>query len=89
MPNPSLFANTFVLADHFLPEADAVLYPGYCLDLLEQIPDRSMQLIVTSPPYNIGKEYEKKQQLQDYITTVARLYTVSRAGDPRMCARTL
>ena len=67
MPNPSLFANTFVLADHFLPEADAVLYPGYCLDLLEQIPDRSMQLIVTSPPYNIGKEYEKKQQLQDYI----------------------
>ncbi|NLF95016.1 MAG: site-specific DNA-methyltransferase [Oligosphaeraceae bacterium] len=67
MASPSLFANTFVLADCFQPEADAVLYPGDCLRLLQQIPDRSIQLVVTSPPYNIGKEYEKKRQLQDYI----------------------
>ena len=45
-----------------------VIYPGDCLDLLKQIPDESIQLIVTSPPYNIGKEYEPKLQLESYIT---------------------
>ena len=45
-----------------------VIYPGDCLNLLKQIPDESMQLIVTSPPYNIGKEYENKLKLDTYIT---------------------
>lgn len=31
------------------------------------LPDESVQLIVTSPPYNIGKAYERKVSLQDYI----------------------
>ncbi len=44
-----------------------VVYPGDCLDLLKQIPDAALQLIVTSPPYNIGKEYEQKLQLEHYI----------------------
>jgi len=67
MTKSNLYSNTFAFADCFQPEANAVLYPGDCLRLLKQIPDRSIQLIVTSPPYNIGKEYEKKRQLQDYI----------------------
>ncbi len=67
MTSLSLFPNTGVLSESFQPEADAVLFPGDCLRLLEQIPDRSIQLVVTSPPYNIGKEYEKKRQLQDYL----------------------
>ena len=45
----------------------AVLYHGSCLDLLKKIPNKSIQLIVTSPPYNIGKEYEKKTKLSNYI----------------------
>ena len=44
-----------------------VIYPGDCLNLLRQIPDESIQLIVTSPPYNLGKEYEKKLRLSAYI----------------------
>ena len=44
-----------------------VIYPGNCLNLLKQIPDESIQLIVTSPPYNIGKEYENKLKLNTYI----------------------
>ena len=35
--------------------------------MLKTIPDKSIQLIVTSPPYNIGKEYEQKTNLSDYI----------------------
>ncbi|MBW1990944.1 MAG: site-specific DNA-methyltransferase, partial [Deltaproteobacteria bacterium] len=44
-----------------------VVYHGNCLDLLKTIPNESVQLIVTSPPYNIGKEYEKKLKLDLYL----------------------
>jgi len=47
--------------------ADVVLYLGDTLGLLKQIPDKTAGLIVTSPPYNIGKPYEKKLNLQEYI----------------------
>ncbi|MEL7729292.1 site-specific DNA-methyltransferase [Citromicrobium bathyomarinum] len=35
------------------------IFAGDALDLFAQIPDNSVQLCVTSPPYNIGKSYEK------------------------------
>jgi len=44
-----------------------VVYTGNCLDLLKQIPSGSLQLVVTSPPYNIGKEYEQKLKLDLYV----------------------
>ncbi|MBI5529021.1 MAG: site-specific DNA-methyltransferase [Deltaproteobacteria bacterium] len=47
--------------------ARAVVHQGDCLDFLKTIPDNSVQLIVTSPPYNIGKEYEKKLRLEHYV----------------------
>lgn len=37
------------------------------MDLLKAIPDKSMKLIVTSPPYNLGKEYEKVKPLKQYV----------------------
>jgi adenine-specific DNA-methyltransferase len=44
----------------------ASLYEGSCIDFLRTIPNSSIQLIVTSPPYNIGKEYEHRLKLNDY-----------------------
>ncbi|HAY23148.1 MAG TPA: site-specific DNA-methyltransferase [Desulfobacterales bacterium] len=44
-----------------------VLYFGDCIEFLKTIPDNCLQLIVTSPPYNIGKEYEKRLNLDLYI----------------------
>lgn len=38
------------------------------MDLLSAIPDQSVALTVTSPPYNIGKEYEKIRALDDYLS---------------------
>ena len=32
---------------------------GDCRELLKQVPDESVKLVVTSPPYNIGKPYGK------------------------------
>lgn len=52
----------------FFKENNATLYLGDCLDFLRQVPDKSIQLIVTSPPYNIGKEYEKKLDIKEYVS---------------------
>jgi adenine-specific DNA-methyltransferase len=51
----------------FSPSEDIVLYHGDCLKLLKSIPDDSLGLVVTSPPYNIGKEYEKRLKLDSYL----------------------
>lgn len=55
------------IAPTFDPKARVVLYHGDCLDLLSTIPDGSMQLVVTSPPYNLGKVYESRLDLDDYL----------------------
>ncbi len=42
----------------FRPNNRATLYYGDCLDLLKELPDDSVDLVITSPPYCMGKEYE-------------------------------
>ncbi len=37
------------------------------LEFMRALPDESIQLIVTSPPYNIGKEYERRCPLDSYV----------------------
>ncbi len=37
------------------------LYNGDCYNLLKQMPDESVDIIITSPPYCIGKAYESPQ----------------------------
>jgi len=46
---------------------DFVLYQGSCFEYLKTIQDKKVKLIITSPPYNIGKEYEKRTHLTEYI----------------------
>ena len=53
----------YKICDQFSLSRHIVVYPGDCLDLLHRIPNGAMQLIVTSPPYNIGQEYEKNLKL--------------------------
>jgi adenine-specific DNA-methyltransferase len=50
----------------FSLENEVTLYHGDCLDFLQTIPDESVQLVVTSPPYNIGKEYEDVLDIDIY-----------------------
>jgi len=58
---------TKLVRNNFSEDTNIVLYPGDCRNLLKQIPDNKIQLIVTSPPYNIGKKYEKKTKLELYL----------------------
>lgn len=61
------------IADTFDPSERAVVYPGDCLDLLRETPSESLQLVVTSPPYNIGKEYETRMHLDLYLRQQAQI----------------
>lgn len=56
-----------MIAAHYLPHSKAVVFAGDCLKFMREIPDESIQLVITSPPYNIGKPYEKKLSLKDYV----------------------
>lgn len=61
-----MFCNASI-SKKFLPTERIVVYTEDCLSLLKDIPDGTLQLIVTSPPYNIGKEYEKRLNLNKYL----------------------
>ena len=37
------------------PTTEVVFHEGDCMDILTRIPDETVTLVVTSPPYNIGK----------------------------------
>ena len=40
------------------------------LEFSKEISSNSVKLIITSPPYNIGKEYETKTNIDEYIRTL-------------------
>lgn len=58
---------TPTIAAEFSPDTEVVVAPGDCLETLRTLPPGSMQLIITSPPYNIGKDYEKATELDRYL----------------------
>jgi len=48
-------------SDHFDEKSDVVFLRGDSLKSLKTVPDESIKLIITSPPYNLEKEYEEKR----------------------------
>lgn len=61
------------IADHFADDVDFVLHAGDCLDLLASLPDGLVNLVVTSPPYNLGKAYESRLDLDTYLEQQQRV----------------
>ena len=59
------------LAPQYDADAQAVIYHGDCLKFLRSLPDGIVQLVVTSPPYNIGKRYERRISLDQYLANQA------------------
>jgi len=41
---------------------------------MEELPDNSVHLMVTSPPYNVGKEYDENLSLQEYRNFLSRVW---------------
>jgi len=46
---------------------DIVLHLGDAREFLATIPANTVRLIITSPPYNIGKEYETRSSINAYL----------------------
>jgi len=55
------------IAETFSEANDVSIANEDCLKFLKTVPDSSAKLVITSPPYNIGKSYEKKLKLEDYV----------------------
>ena len=73
-----------LIAESFDPNALAMIYPGDCLDFLSSIPSGFFQLSITSPPYNIGKPYENKKALEEYLAWQEQVIKeVVRVTNPR------
>ncbi|GFP21777.1 hypothetical protein HKBW3S06_01004 [Candidatus Hakubella thermalkaliphila] len=84
-----------------LPEEEAVKYvenpiPSEFLnkifckssEKMEELPDNSVHLMVTSPPYNVGKEYDENLTLNEYRAFLKRVWSeIKRVLVPggRMC----
>ena len=41
---------------------------------MEELPDNSVHLMVTSPPYNVGKEYDKDFTLEEYLEFLKKVW---------------
>jgi len=78
----------FTVTTTFDPAADALLVTSDRLKMLRRLPDGCARLVVTSPPYNVGKEYEDRLSRDEYIAEQAR--TISEcvrvlAADGSLC----
>lgn len=56
-----------VYKGEYAKDYDVFLSNNDTLKFLETIPDEEVKLVVTSPPYNIGKIYEQRQKFEDYL----------------------
>lgn len=55
------------ISDKWTADVGVAVYQADCRVMLRDLPAGEAQLIVTSPPYNIGKSYEKRVSLSEYL----------------------
>jgi len=55
------------MSEKFSEKSDIVFAHGDSRKILSSCPDNFASLIITSPPYNIGKEYETQTKLHQYL----------------------
>ena len=63
------------VSDQYDQLNDVTLFHGDCLKFLKTIGNNEAQLVITSPPYNIGKEYEKRMALENYVDQQRQVVT--------------
>ncbi len=73
-------ADKYAIGARYSDRARVVVATESALSFLQTLPDASVSLVVTSPPYNVGKEYEAKHTIPQYTASqlliVAQLWRV-------------
>lgn len=64
--NLTLFKGPEIFDSH-KEHSQIVLHCGDVLEFLQTLPNKIAKLIITSPPYNLGKKYENKLNLESYL----------------------
>ena len=83
--NSEKFYNSKLFSDFKIPENiefieseidEDKLDKIYCKssENMDEIPDSSIHLIITSPPYNVGKEYDEDLTLDEYLKLLQRVF---------------
>ncbi len=57
------------LFDFLSPSINYQILTGDSFSVLQKFDDKKFDLIITSPPYNIGKSYETKTSIERYLET--------------------
>jgi site-specific DNA-methyltransferase (adenine-specific) len=65
-------AATEAYMESTIPQVD-VIFNSSCEEMKE-LPDCSVHLMVTSPPYNVGKEYDNNLTLEEYLAFLRRVW---------------
>lgn len=65
-----LLSEKFKVSKSFNKNADGVFLLGDSAETLKTVPDGSVKLIITSPPYNLDKVYEDKKSLEEYFNLI-------------------
>lgn len=62
-----LFKMNKKINHNFSPDQDIVAHKGDTLEFLNTLPANIISLAISSPPYNLGKVYEKKVEIEEYL----------------------
>ncbi len=57
----------FILGEPYYENDKCILFCGDTIEMQPKINQQYFDAVVTSPPYNIGKEYEENKSLNEYI----------------------
>jgi DNA modification methylase len=68
-----MLKNNLVMKNQCSVNADIVFECNDAVEFTKKLQDESIQLIITSPPYNIGKSYEARVSIQEYLDTQTEL----------------
>ncbi len=58
-----------LLFEYISPDISYQIVNGDSLSVLKKLEDGKFDLIITSPPYNVGKSYETKTSIEKYLET--------------------
>lgn len=79
----SPFYNARLYADQPQAESEAYLENAFekldvifnqSSEVMDELPDCSIHLMVTSPPYNVGKDYDEDLSLDEYLAFLRRVW---------------